>query len=58
MSTTRAVSIWTGPLGSETDTSVDMPGVYNRFANVAQGKWVRCAWNHQAGDWELVAAEC
>lgn len=55
---TGAVSIYTGTLGSETDTGVNMTGVYNRFANVASGKWVRCEWNGALSDWELTAAEC
>lgn len=52
------VSIFAGALGSESDTTVNMSGVYNRFANVASGKWVRCHWNHDAQKWELVSAEC
>ncbi|MFN0055921.1 MAG: hypothetical protein ACKV0T_27570 [Planctomycetales bacterium] len=55
---TGTVSIFAGPLGSETDTLANMTGVHNRFANVASGKWVRCAWNGQGSDWEIIAAEC
>lgn len=55
---TGTVSIHAGTLGSETDTTADMTGVYNRYADVASGKWVRCEWNGQYNDWELVAAEC
>lgn len=55
---TGTISIYAGTLGSETDTGVNMTGVYNRFANVASSKWARCEWNGPAADWELVAAEC
>lgn len=55
---TGTISIYAGTLGSETDTTVNMPNVFNRFADVASGKWVRCDWNGQSNDWELVAAEC
>jgi len=55
---TGTISIYAGPLGSETDTTADMPDVYNRFANVGSGKWVRCEWNEDANAWELTAAEC
>lgn len=56
--TTGTVSIYAGPLGGETDTLLDLTGVYNRMGDVPAGKWVRCAWNDQGNDWELVAAEC
>jgi len=56
--TTATVSIWAGPLGNETDTQHDLVGVYNRFGDVPAGKWVRCQWNEQLQEWELVAAEC
>jgi hypothetical protein len=52
------VSIWAGPLGAEVDTQHDLPLVYNRYGEVPAGKWVRCVWNDQGNDWELVAAEC
>ena len=52
------VSIWSGPLGAEVDTQHDLPLVYNRYGEVPAGKWVRCIWNDQGSDWELVAAEC
>ena len=56
---TRAtVSIWSGPLGAEVDTQYDLTLVYNRYGDVPAGKWVRCVWNEQGNDWELVAAEC
>lgn len=55
---TGTISIYAGTLGSESDTNVNMTGVYNRFANVASGKWVRCEWNEKTGDWEITAAEC
>jgi hypothetical protein len=55
---TGTISIYSGALGSESDTGVNMTGVYNRFANVASAKWVRCHWNQDGQQWELVAAEC
>jgi hypothetical protein len=55
---TGTISLWAGPLGAEVDTTVDISGVYNRFANVASGKWVRCEWNEETETWELTAAEC
>lgn len=55
---TARISIWSGPLGFEVDTQHDLPFVYNRYGDVPAGKWVRCAWNDQGNDWELVAAEC
>lgn len=58
-SATGTISIYAGStLGSESDTSVNMTGVYNRFAAVATTKWVRCEWNNEAQQWELTAAEC
>jgi hypothetical protein len=56
--TTGTISIYVGTLGSESDTTINMTGVYNRFADVDAGKWVRCAWNADSNGWELVAAEC
>ena len=56
--TTATVSIYAGPLGGETDTQHDLVGVYNRFGDVPAGKWVRCVWNDQHQQWELVTAEC
>ena len=56
--TRGVVSIWSGPLGAEIDTGHDLPLVYNRYGEVPAGKWVRCVWNDQENDWELVAAEC
>jgi len=55
---TGTISIYAGALGAETDTTIDMAGVYNRFADLDAGKWVRCAWNGNAQSWELVSAEC
>jgi hypothetical protein len=55
---TGTVSIYAGSLGSESDTGANMTDVYNRFADIASGKWVRCAWNHDGQQWELTAAEC
>jgi hypothetical protein len=55
---TGTISIYSGGLGSETDTTLNMTGVYNRFADVSSGKWVRCQWTGQGNEWELIAAEC
>jgi hypothetical protein len=52
------ISIYAGTLGSETDTGLNMTGVYNRFATLTSGKWVRCEWNETDGAWEITAAEC
>lgn len=58
-SATGTISIYSGTtLGSESDTTVNMTGVYNRFAAIGSGKWVKCAWNEYGDNWELVAAEC
>jgi hypothetical protein len=57
-SASGTISIYEGTLGSESDTSVNMTSVYNRFLDLDSGAWVRCAWNHTATQWELVAAEC
>jgi hypothetical protein len=43
--------------GSESFTGGDViANVYNRFANLASGKWVLCL--RIQGGWELVAGEC
>ena len=52
------INIYTGALGSETDSGQTMPNVYNRFANAAQGKWVTCGWNFDNQGWELIDLEC
>jgi hypothetical protein len=52
------VNIYTGALGSETDSGQTMPNVYNRFANAAQGRWVTCGWNFDNQGWELIDLEC
>ena len=49
------VSIWTGDPGSEVDSTRNVTA-YNRFADVASGKWVAVA-NNGFG-WYLIAAEC
>lgn len=56
--TAGTVSIYAGPLGGESDTLLNLTGVHNRYGDVPAGKWVRCVWNDQGNDWELVAAEC
>jgi hypothetical protein len=49
------VSLWFGPAGSETDSSLDVIA-WNRFATVAAGRWVGLVWIQ--GAWYLNAAEC
>lgn len=57
-SASGTISVWAGEtLGSETDTTANITA-YNRFAAVSSGKWVRCDWNYDAQQFELVAAEC
>jgi hypothetical protein len=55
---TGTINIYTGALGSETDSGQTMPNVYNRFANAAAGKWVTCGWNFDNQGWELIDLEC
>jgi len=55
---TGTISIYTGTLGAETDTTVNMTGVYNRFAALSSGKWVRCEWDSWNRGWEIVTGEC
>jgi hypothetical protein len=52
------INIYTGTLGSETDSGQTLSNVYNRYANAAQGKWVTCGWNYENQGWELVDLEC
>lgn len=49
------VTIWSGAIGSEATTGVDVTA-YNRFANVSTGKWVVVA--SILGRLYLIAAEC
>jgi hypothetical protein len=42
--------------GGETDTGVNVTSVYNRFGNVASGKWVYIFQGENS--WELEEAEC
>jgi hypothetical protein len=42
--------------GSEVFTSGDTISAYNRFANLAIGTWVLCA--YVQGGWEIIAAAC
>lgn len=52
------VNVWTGStIGSESANGQTVTA-YNRYANVAITKWVRCAWNFDSSAWDLVAAEC
>lgn len=51
------ISIWSGTTkGSETDTTVNTTSVYNRFGNIASGKFVLLCWVDNG--WELVAGDC
>ena len=50
------VSIWAGTAGSESDTTINVTGVWNSFAAVAITKWVEVEWIN--GQPFLVAAEC
>src|SRR5262249_34929198 len=52
------INIYTGALGSESDSGQTMPNVYNRYANAAQGRWVTCGWNFDNQGWELIDLEC
>lgn len=54
----NGVDIYSGStIGSESSISQTLTA-WNRFANVASGKWVRFAWNDDSKAWDLVAAEC
>lgn len=54
---TNTVNVYWGTTkGSETWDSVETISVYNRFADVATGKWCICLW--LIGGWEMIAAEC
>lgn len=57
-SATGTVSIWAGTHGSESDTTINMASVYNRFADLDSGVWVRAEWNEVDEKWDLVAGEC
>ena len=53
---TETVDLYSGDTkGSETKTDDDVEA-YNRFADVATGKW--CIVIFIGGGWELIAAEC
>lgn len=57
-SATGTISIYAGStMGSESDTTVNKTGVYNRYADLDSGKWVTCRWVRN-DQWELVAGEC
>lgn len=49
----EAVSVYDG---NRVDTSMDVSGVYNLFANLSSGVWVHVQWN--GGTWYLTAADC
>lgn len=50
------VSIWAGTPGSESDTTVNITSVYNRFDNVSSGKWVGVSFKN--GQPYLTEKEC
>jgi len=51
------ISIYSGTTkGSETDTTTNITGVYNRFSDLDSGKWVHVEWLN--GGWELSSGEC
>ena len=49
------ISIWSGTLGSETDSGVNETA-WNKFGNVASGKWVAIANN--GNGYYIISAEC
>ena len=53
--TSGTVSIYAGTPGSETDTTINLTA-YNKFANIASGKWVWIA--PLDANWYITAAEC
>lgn len=55
--TSGTVKIYKGTLGSETDSGSTLTA-WNRYADVADAKWVRWAWNDDSKAFDLVAAEC
>lgn len=57
---TQACDIWTGTEGAEValGAGVVQATCYNRYANLASGKWARAAWNWDTQAMELVAGEC
>lgn len=55
-SATGTLSIWTGTKGSESDSTVNLTGIYNSFATLSSGKWCIADWTN--GALELVAGEC
>lgn len=53
--TAQTINVWAGELGSEQQTS-DQVRAWNKFADIATGKWVMLA---RAGQhWYVIAAEC
>jgi hypothetical protein len=53
--TSGTVKVYIGTPGSEVDSGLTV-AAYNRFGDVADGKWVECGWN--GFGWYLTAAEC
>ncbi len=51
------VSVWDGTLGSESDSTKNITGVHNHFADLATTKFVVQAWRG-GEDWLLIAGEC
>lgn len=52
---TGTVSLWSGTLGSETDTTNNVTG-YSRGVNIDSGKWVNVM--RRGGGWEIYPLEC
>jgi len=53
---TVTVSVYSGTLGSETDTGENLTGVYCRFGSVLSGAWALAVYT--GNGYELIAAEC
>ena len=53
--TSQALNIYAGPQGSEVETS-DQVQAWNRFADIADDKWVMLA--RVGAAWYVISAEC
>jgi hypothetical protein len=51
------IDIYSGSIGSESSTGSTLTA-WNRYADIASGKWVRWAWNDDSGAYDCAAAEC
>jgi len=56
-SASGTISVWDGTLGSETDSTKNITGVHNHFADLATTKFVVAAWRGGA-DWLEISGEC